>query len=121
MTINEFDEKYRNLRAKDKIEVTCNCGDSRTICKEKAKENLLKHGYFKCRKCSMTQWHENVGLSEESKKKIGEKNKGLKMTEEEKQHLSKVKKEIYQTEEGEKIKQKISETVTQAWKDRKNN
>lgn len=109
MTLSEFDEKYKHLRAKDKIEVTCNCGDSRIINKEKARVSLAKNGCFKCRKCASTDFHiRKGGISEETKDKIRKANTGRNHSEETKRKCSELKKEYYQSEKGIETKKKLS-------------
>lgn len=101
MTIEEFQEKYRQYKDREKIQIQCeNIGCTRcdTQNKDSALRNIKKNGLFKCRICSYTL---------EGRKRISEAN-SYKRTDETKQKMSEAKLAYFKTPEGIEAKKKLS-------------
>ncbi len=62
MDINEFNLIYKDISQKHKILMTCLCGDTRWLNREKAQQNIKKHKCYICRKDSISQEFTNIRL-----------------------------------------------------------
>lgn len=101
MNLEEFKDKYKNNRFRDKIFISCSvdgCENQTITNKDSAARNIKKHGVFKCRTCCYT---------EEGRKKISEIN-SYKRSPETCKKMAEAKKAFYETDEGKELKKKLS-------------
>lgn len=110
MNLEEFEINYAGIPQKSKITICCDlCGKPRYINREKARNNIIKHGKYIERSCSMKLDHKNNPRGAETKEKQRKGRLGKKHTEATKLFLSKLKLELYQTPHGQKIKNILSD------------
>ncbi len=106
MNLEEFKNKYKKHRFRDKISISCSvegCENKTTTNKDSAVRNIKKHGVFKCRTCCYT---------EGGRKKISETN-SYKRSPETCKKMAEAKKAFYETEEGKLLKKKLSVMVAE--------
>jgi hypothetical protein len=108
MNLVEFYKTFGNTGQKQKIPMTCSCGRTRVIFREKAEINIKDHGEYVCRACSMTQHHAAHPVEKPTREKQRLGRLGKKHTPEAKEKIRQVKNELYLTEHGKAIKKKLS-------------
>jgi hypothetical protein len=112
MNLNEFNNLYRYLSVKVKVNVTCICGQTNNIFKEKALENINNNDVYLCMSCSKKEHYKINPRNEECNQKISESLKGIERSEETRAKMSQSKKEFYKTERGIELKEFLSRKAT---------
>ena len=73
MTINEFDEKYKQFLSHDKIEIECdNCHGKFISLKTRIKQTIQKRNAYYCNSCGQSIRHKRKPMTKEIKLKISE-------------------------------------------------
>lgn len=114
MNINQFRETYKDFTQKQKIKINCNvCQKEHCINREKAEQNILKHGFYIDRSCSMKMHHQKSPRGDDTKEKQRQGRLGKTQSSESKKKMSESKKEFYKTTEGKSLKRKLSYLTAQ--------
>lgn len=108
MNIEEFQEKFASVSIKEQIEVSCICGKTKSVSKEKVRENINKNEVYLCRSCSLKRTYAEKPMSEDTKNKISQTMTGLIRSEENKNNISEGKKAYFLSEESDKTRELLS-------------
>ena len=101
MTIEEFEEQFKNFKSKDRIFICCDiCKCKKNRMKENIQRVIKKYGYWICRSCIIKRSHAENPVTEATKEKQRLGRLGKKHSEDSKKRMSKSKSEFYKTPEG---------------------
>lgn len=113
MDMQEFEEKFKEIKARDYIKIICNnCNKEKTLQKHKAKDNIKKNGQYCCQACRTSQSGDIRVYSNEGRKKISEAT-SYKRSNTVKQKMSESAKKKWKTEWGKKQKIKLSKLASE--------
>jgi len=104
MNKEEFLKLYPTQSQKMVVEVRCNCGKENDILKEKALDNIEKHGDYTCASCVQT----GKKHTDETKAKISQSKLRKPFSDETKKKMSESRTKMFQTEKGIALRKKLS-------------